>query len=144
MIQSYPCKREWPDLPHFNSNLSNSHSSSCLIHGTLFLQTNTLALLLQLRLPRHLWLSSLPLALLFKLQCKTCPLSLLNTCQYHLTPFALPSEPPFPSIPISIRSSVLFSPSVLHHTLLLPLLSRSFSKLPFHFPSNTMSHSHIT
>ena len=48
----------------------------------------------------------------------------------------LPSELLFPSI--------LTSPSVLHHILLSPLLSRSFLKLPSHFPSNTMSHSHIT
>ena len=57
----------------------------------------------------------------------------------------LPSEPLFPSIPTSplgLLSS--FSPSVLHHTLLSPLPSGSFSKMPFHFPSHTMSHSHIT
>ena len=42
---------------------------SCSIHGILFLQTNTLALLLYLHLPRLLWSSSLPLALHFKLHC---------------------------------------------------------------------------
>ena len=51
----------------------------------------------------------------------------------------------FFSIPISPLGPLSsFSPSVLHHTLRSPLLSRSFSKLPFHFPSNTISHSHIT
>ena len=53
---------------HFNSNLSNSHSPSCSNHGIPFFQTNTLTLLLHLRLPRLLWSSSLPLALHFKLQ----------------------------------------------------------------------------
>ena len=36
----------------------------------------------------------------------------------------------------------LHFPSVLHHTLLSPLLSQFFLKLPSHFPSNTTSHSH--
>ena len=46
----------------------------------------------------------------------------------------VPSHPLFPSIPTSPFGTLSsFSPSVLHHTL----LSRSFSKLPFHFPSNT-------
>ena len=72
---------------------------------------------------------------------RTCPSSLLNTCPYHLTPFALPSEPLFPSIPTSPSGALSsFSPSALHHTL----LTQSFSKLPSHFPSDTMSHSHIT
>ena len=68
LIWVYPRKQGWPDLPHSNSNLSNSHSPSCSIHGILLLQTNTLALLLHLRLPRLHWLSSLALALHFKLQ----------------------------------------------------------------------------
>ena len=78
LIQIYPYKGRWPDLPHSNSSLSNSHSPSRLIHGIL-LQTSTraLALLLHLCLPRLLWSSLLPL-----------PSSLLNTCPYHLTPFA--------------------------------------------------------
>ena len=64
--QVYPHKRGLPDLPHFNSNLSNS--PSCSIQGILLLQTNTLALLLHLRLSHLLWSSSLPLVLHFKLQ----------------------------------------------------------------------------
>ena len=68
LIQVYPRKRGWPDLPHSNSNLSNSHSPSRSIQGILFLQTNILALLLLLRLSRLLWSSSLPLALHFKFQ----------------------------------------------------------------------------
>ena len=47
-----------------SSNLFNSHSPSHSI-----LQTNALALLLHLRLPRLLWSSWLPLAPHFKLQC---------------------------------------------------------------------------
>jgi len=51
----------------------------------------------------------------------------------------------FPSILTSPSGPLFsFSPSVLHHTLLSPLLSQSFLKLPSHFPSNTMSHSVIT
>ena len=91
LIRVYPCKRGWPDLPHFNSNLSNSHSLSRSIQGILLFQTNTFSLLLYLRLPRLIWSSSLPLVLHFKtpmLFLKTCPSSLLNTCLYHLTPFA--------------------------------------------------------
>ena len=48
VIWVYPHKWGWPDLPHSNRNRSNSHSQSCLIQGILFLQTNTLALLLHL------------------------------------------------------------------------------------------------
>ena len=64
----HPRKWGWPDLPHPNSNFSNSHSSSPSIQGILLLQTNSLALLLHLRLPHFLWSSSLsrsslPLAL---------------------------------------------------------------------------------
>ena len=68
MIKVYPRKQGWPDLPHSNSNFSNSHSSSRSIQGILLLQTNTLVLLFHLCLPRLLWLSLLPLAFHFKLQ----------------------------------------------------------------------------
>ena len=52
--------------------------------------------------------------------------SLLNTCTYHLTPFAFAIwTTGFFNPNISIRSS--FSPSVLHYMLLSPLLSQSFS-----------------
>ena len=64
----YPRKWGWLDLPHSNSNLSNSHSPFRSIHGILLLQTNTLALLLHLCVPHLLWLSSFPLTLYFKLQ----------------------------------------------------------------------------
>ena len=69
LIWIYPCKRGWSDLPHSNSNLSNSHSLSCSIQGILLLQTNFHALLLHLRLPRLHWSFLLPLTLHFKLQC---------------------------------------------------------------------------
>ena len=68
ILFSTTSKWGWPDLPHFVSNLSNSLSPSRWIHAVLFLQTNALALLVHLRLPRLLWLSSLPLALHFKLE----------------------------------------------------------------------------
>ena len=58
LIRVYPCKWGWPDLPHSNSNLSNSHSPSHSIQGIFLLQTNTLAFLLCLCLPCLLWLSS--------------------------------------------------------------------------------------
>ena len=65
-----------------------------------------------------------------------------RTISLHLP---LPSEPLFPSIPTSPSGPLSsFSPSVLHHTLLSPLLSQSLSKLLSHFPSDTMSNSHIT
>ena len=41
LIQDYPLKWGWLDLPHSNSNLSNSHSPSRSIQGILLLQTNT-------------------------------------------------------------------------------------------------------
>ena len=68
LIPVYPRKWGWLDLPHSNSNLSNSHSPSCSIQGILLLQTNTRVLLLHLHLPCLLWSSSFPLALHFKLQ----------------------------------------------------------------------------
>ena len=114
-------------------NLSNSHSPSCSIHGVLFLQTNALALLLHLRLPRLLWSSSLPLApTLFSEGAHHPSSKHADTISLHSP---LPSEPLFPSF-LASPSGPLFSFS--------PLLSRSFLKLPSHFPSNTMSHSHIT
>ena len=42
LIQFYPRKQGWPELPHPNSNLSNSHSPPHSIQGILLLQTNTL------------------------------------------------------------------------------------------------------
>jgi len=131
-----------------SSNLSNSHSPSCSIHGVLFLQTNTLALLLHLHLPRLLWSSSHPLASHFKLQrfsqnVPIIPLQHMPVPNISLHS-PLPSEPLFPSILTSPSGPLFsFSPSALHHKLLSPLLSRFFLKMPSHFPSNTMSHSYI-
>ena len=126
------------------SNLSNSHSPSRSIHIILFLKTNALALLLHLGLPRLLWLSSLPLAPHFKLQAFSqnvpiIPPQHMPIPSHSISP--LPSEPLFHWILTSPSGPLFsFSPSVLHHTL----LSRSFLKLLSRFPSNTMSHSHIT
>ena len=50
-----------------SSNLSNSHSPSCSIHGGRFLQTNALALLFYLRLPHHLWSCAFLLPLTFNI-----------------------------------------------------------------------------
>ena len=87
LIWFYPRKRGWQDLPNPNSNLSNSHSPSCSTQGILLLQTNTLALLLHLHLPR---LGSPRFLLLFTFNSsaflKICPSFLLNTCVYYLTP----------------------------------------------------------
>ena len=66
LIWFYPRKWGWPDLPHSASNLS--HSPSCLILF-IFLQTNTLTLLLHLRSPCLPRSSSLPLSLHFNLKC---------------------------------------------------------------------------
>ena len=90
LIRVYSCNLGWPDLPHSNSNLSNSHSPSCSIHGILLLQTKTFALVPHLRLPRPLWSSSLPLVLHFKLQrfSQNMPIIPPKTCPYHLTSFA--------------------------------------------------------
>ena len=68
--------------------ISPTPTSSCLIQGILLFQTNALALFLHLRLPHLLWSSLLPFALHFNAFIKICPSSLLNTCPYHLTPFA--------------------------------------------------------
>ena len=68
LIRLYHHKWGWLDLLHSNSNLSNSHSPSRLIHSILLLQTNTFAFLLHLHLPCLLWSSLLPLVLHFKLQ----------------------------------------------------------------------------
>ena len=38
-LGNYPFKQGWLDLPHSNSNVSNSHSPSRLIQGILLLQT---------------------------------------------------------------------------------------------------------
>ena len=78
---------------------------------------------------------------------RTCPSSLLNTCPYHLTPFAFAIWTTVSFNPnISIRSSVLFfSMSFAPHIALTIALSvLLISKLLSHFPSDTMSHSHIT
>ena len=132
----------WPDLRHFVSNLSNSHSPSCSIHGVLFLQTNALALLL------HKFASSTSSLVVLASSCPSLRTptrfsehahhpssSHAHTISLHL---ALPSEPLFPSIPTSPPGPLSsFCSSLLHHTLLSPLLSQSFSKLLSHFPSDT-------
>ena len=108
LIWVYPCKWGWLVLPYSNSNLSNSHSLSRSIHGILFFQTNTLALLLHLCLSRLLWLSSsLPLALHFKLQSYSQNMPIIPP-QHMPIPISLlsplPSEPLFPSIPTTISN----------------------------------------
>ena len=91
LIQVYPRKQVWPDLPHSNSNLSNSHSPFRSIHGILLLQTNTL--LSFSTCVFHVFFGRPRFLLSFTSNSnaflKTCPSSLLNTCPYHLTPFAI-------------------------------------------------------
>ena len=83
LIRVYPRKRGWSDLPHSNSNLSNSHSPSRSIHSILLLQTNTLALLLHLRLSHLRPHFLLPFTSNSNTFLKTCSSSLLNTCPYN-------------------------------------------------------------
>ena len=125
MIQVYLHKWGWPDLPHSNSNLSNSKSPSRSVHDILFLQTNSLALLLHLHLPCLLWSSSLPLALHFKLQRFSQNVPIIRSPQHmpvhHLTPFAFAiwTTVSFNNPNISIRSSLLiFSISFASHIAL--------------------------
>ena len=89
LIWVYPCKWGWPDLPHSNKNVSNSHSPSCLIHRILLLQTNTLVFLLHLRLPHLLWSSSLPLALHFKLQCFSQNMPIIPPQHMPIPPYSI-------------------------------------------------------
>ena len=126
----------WPDLSHSNGNLSNFHSPSRLIHGIPFSKP---ALLLSLSTcVLHVFLGRRRLFFPFTSNAnsflKTCPSSLLNTCPYHLTPFGLChlNHRLLQSQHLHYVLSPL-SPSVLHHTLLSPLLSQSFSKLICHF-----------
>ena len=74
----------------------------------------------------------LPLTSNSKAFLRTCPSSLLNTCRTISLHLPLPSEPLFRSILTSPSGNLFsFSPSVLHHTLLSPLLSRSSSSVPY-------------
>ena len=88
-----------------SSNLSNSHSPSRSIHGALFLQPT---LLLSLSIYIFHVFFACPGFLLPRTSnsngfLRTCPSSLLNTCLYHLTLFAVSFNPN-----ISISSFVLF------------------------------------
>ena len=113
LISVYPCKRRWPDLPHFASNLSNSHSPSHSIQGTSCFSKTILLLsfsacVFHVFFGRpHFLLPSLQTPMLFSKHAN--PSSLLNTCLYHLTPFAFAIWTTVSvSLNISIRSSVLF------------------------------------
>ena len=113
-------KRGWPELPH---------SPSRSIHGILLLQTNTLALLLHLRIPRLLWSSSLPLALHFKLQCF-----------YQNTPIISPQHMSVPSHSILSESARPYIRKTMvkeHRNSKLPSGARIFSRALLAF--NTIS-----
>ena len=75
---------------HSDSNLSNSHSPPRSIHGisfskpTLLLSFSICVFHVFFGCPRFL----LPFTSSSNAFLKTCPSSLLNTCPYHLTPFA--------------------------------------------------------
>ena len=131
LIQVYPRNRGWSDLFHSNSYPSNSHSPSRSIQGILLLQTNTLALLLHLRLPCLLYLSSLPLMPFtsnsLKAFLKTCPSSHLNTCLYHLTPFAFAIWTTVSFNPnISIRSSNKDRRYLMKYDLLIKMVFNQY------------------
>ena len=106
LIHVYPRKWGWPDLPHFGSNLPNSHSPSCSIHSILFLQTNTVALLFHLIASSTFSLvvltsscgPSLQIPTLFSKRAHHPSSIHVRTISLHLP---LPSEPLFPSIPTS-------------------------------------------
>ena len=108
-----------------SSNLSNSHSPSQLIHGILFLQTKTLALLLHLHFPCLLWSCWLPLAPHLKLQCFSQNVSIIppqympRTISHHSP---LHSERLSPSILTSPSSVLFFAISFEPHiALTIPL-----------------------
>ena len=92
LIWVYLHKWGWPDLPHSDSNLSNSHcnlhlaqfNASSFFKPTLLLSFSTCIFHVFLGRPRFL----LPFTSNSNAFLKTCPSSLLNTCPYHLTPFA--------------------------------------------------------
>ena len=153
LIRVYPRKRGWPDLPHFVSNLSNSHSPSRLIHGVLFLQTNALALLLHLRLTRLLWSSSLPLALHFKLQRFSQNMTHHPSSTHARTISATNCIHPIPQIMETSHRFHLFTPPVplihqlascIFHTQNLSPTSRSPSLLSHIFHGSISHISHTT
>ena len=116
LILVYLRKQGWPDLPHSNSNLSNSHSPSCSIQGILPLQTNTLALSLS-TCTFHVFLGRPQLFLPFTSNSnaflKTYPSpSPTHACTISLHS-PLPSEPPSPSIPTSITNQKLLHEHIL-------------------------------
>ena len=88
--------QKWPDLPHSFCNFSHSVPPLVSSQSILLLQTNLLCLLFHLLLPGLLRSSSLSLAS----HLKTLSSSLLSTCPYHLTPFA-----------VANRSIVSFNPN---------------------------------
>ena len=68
--------------------------------------------------------------------------SLLITCPYHLTPFAFAIlSNVFFKPYISVSSFVFFLSTNFAPQIDLTMLFQ-FSKMPFHFPSNTMFHFH--
>ena len=124
-----------------SSNLSNSHSLSRSIHGALFSYQRSCS-------PSP-FASSMSYLLVLASSCPSLQTPTVfserahHPSSTHACTILLYSL--FPSILTSPSGPLFsFSPSVLHHTLLSLSLSRSFLKLPSHFPSNTMSHSHVT
>ena len=116
LIQGYPRKWGWLDLPQSNINLSNSHSPSHSIQDILLLQTNTLALLLHLHLPHYFSL----VVLTSSSPSLQTPMLFSNHAHHPSSTYAStislnsPSEPLFPSIPSSPLGPLSsFSKSVL-------------------------------
>ena len=128
--QVYPRKRGWPDLPLQQSLILHltQFMASFFSKPMLLLSFSTCIFDVFFGHPGFL----LTLTSNSNTYLRTCPSCLLNICPYHLTPFTS-----------AIWTAVSFNPNI-SISLLSPLLSQSFLKLSSHFPSNTMSHSHIT
>ena len=121
------------------SNLSNSHSPARLIHSVLHsCSPSPLASSMSFLVILASSCPSLQTPTLLSERVHHPSSTHALTISFHsplLSERLFPSNLTSPSCPL-----FSFSPSVLDHTL----LSWSFLKLPSHFPSNTMSHSHIT
>ena len=147
LIQFFPRYQRWPNAPHSLHDRSHSFPPSRSICSFFDLQPDSLHTLFHLPLPCHFWPSSLSLSIHFHHHCVLQNIIIFSSnymfIPSHSIRFAILSNVFFkPNI--SINSSVIFLFTNFTHTLTLPRLFKFFSKLPFHFPSNTMSHFHTT
>ena len=142
-IRFFPRSRRWPDTPHPLRDCCHTFLPSRSICTFLDLQPNFVHTLFHLLSPCHFWPSSLSLPIHFQHRCL---LQYIIIIPSYLTPFAFAiSSNVFFKPNISSSSPIFFFyPLISLHTLTSPWLFQFFSKLPFHSPSNTMSHFHIT